>query len=132
MHKKSVQEKSKYRPGNSFTPMVKCNPLSDAKGMLVPPPNMEREKAMIFDAAMKVEKHSQSMENIRIVGENSYNQGSANLSGGLNLSFIMIILLNFKFFIPHFRHDPKILTKTANRHFLLAFSLNKNERTRPI
>ena len=86
MHKKSVQEKSKYRPGNSFTPMVKCNPLSDAKGMLVPPPNMEREKAMIVDAAIKVEKHSQSMEDIRTVGENSYNQRSANLSGSGNLS----------------------------------------------
>ena len=54
--------------------------------MLVPPPNMEREKAMIVDAAIKVEKHSQSMEDIRIVGENSYTQRSANLSGSGNLS----------------------------------------------
>ena len=79
MSKKTTLEKSKFRPGLNYTPMVKCPPLSDAKGMLVPPPR-ENNKS---EGSVKVEKHSQSMEDIRPVGVAE----SVNLSGSCtNLS----------------------------------------------
>ena len=88
MNKKSIQEKSKYRPGLPYTPMIKGNPLSDAKGLLIPPPSDEKPAESI-----KIEKHSQSMEDIRPIGDGNFmNQQTGTSSGslannqGLNLS----------------------------------------------